>query len=128
MGDLPIRLMSSSPHVTEDLAANLALAGLAVGHQALARRQHGDAKTTEDTGQLVGLDVDPETWLRDPAQPRDGADAVGRVLHADLEHAAGPAGIVGDGPALDVALALEDARQGLLELGRRHAHRVVHRS
>ena len=51
----------------------------------------------------------------------------GRVLHRDLELAAGPRGVVLHREARDVALALEDLRQRFLELRRRHHDVVVER-
>ena len=47
--------VSASPHEAEDLAAHVALARLAVGHEPLAGREDGDAEAAEDPGDLVGL-------------------------------------------------------------------------
>src|SRR5262249_44466787 len=48
MGAFPIRLIPHSPHVAEDLAADPALARLAVGHEALTGREDGDPEPAED--------------------------------------------------------------------------------
>src|SRR5262245_8880798 len=55
IGDLPIRLIEASPHVTEDLAAHALAASLSIGHEALARRQHRDAEPAQNAGDTVGL-------------------------------------------------------------------------
>src|SRR5688500_7999487 len=114
MGERPIRLIGASPHVTEDLAAHAALARLAVGHEPLAGREHGHAETAEHPRELVGLCVDTKAGLRHPTDARDRACALGRVLHLDLQHAAGATGVVLHGEAGDVALSFEDCGQRLL--------------
>src|SRR5581483_521646 len=106
MGALPIRLMAASPHVAEDFAAHPALARLAVGDESLAGRDDGHTQATQHPGQLLRLGVDPQAWLGDAPDGRDGASAVGRVLHANLEDAAGTAGVVLHRGALDVSLTL----------------------
>src|SRR5437879_7635333 len=127
MGERPIRLMSSSPHVAEDFAADLALARFTVGHESLAGREHGHAETSEHAGQLVGAAVDPQAGLGHPLDAGDRACTLGRVLHANGQRLAGLAGGLGHAEALDVALALQDGREGLLQLRRRHADLVVER-
>src|SRR5690606_4475455 len=57
MGDLPTRDMGS-PHEAQDLAADVALARLAVGEQALAGREDRDAQPAEDPRDLGGPRVD----------------------------------------------------------------------
>src|SRR3954453_520787 len=129
MGDLPMRLMGGSelPDETEDLAAHAGLASLSIGHQALAGGHHGDTQATKDPGQAVGLGVHPQAGLGHALDPGDGPGAVLRVLHADGEGLAGPVISVGHVEALDVALALEDGGERLLQLRGGHAHLVVHR-
>src|SRR5213592_3878427 len=124
IGDRPTRDIRS-PHVTEDLAADAALARLAVGHEALAGGQDGDAEAAEHAGEPVGLDVHAQTRLRHPAQSRDARHALRRVLHRHLERATRTRRVVVHLVARDVALALEDGGQRLLELRRGHAHEVV---
>ncbi len=89
MGLLPIRDISSftsvSPDITEHLAADALLARLAVGHEALARREHRHPEATEDPRQPVGPAVDPQAGLGDALQPADHSCAVGGVLERDLE-------------------------------------------
>src|SRR4051794_19238372 len=71
MGLLPILLMVRSPHEAEDLAADVALARLAVGHEPLAGREDGHAQATEDPRDLGGLAVDAQARLGHPAQAGD---------------------------------------------------------
>src|SRR5262245_2900662 len=62
MGFWPILLIAArsapSPHVAEDLAADLALARLAVGQQALVGREDRDAEAAQHARDGVGLRVD----------------------------------------------------------------------
>src|SRR4051812_46390158 len=125
MGERPTRDISASPHVAEDFAADLALARFPVGHQPLAGREHGDTETTEDAGKLVGTAVHPQAGLRDPLDPGDRARPLGRVLHANGQRLARLPRRVGHGESVDVALALEDAGEGLLQLRGRHLDLVV---
>ena len=120
------RHVRSSPHEAEDLAAHVALARLAVGHEPLAGRDHGHAEPAEDPRDLGGLAVDAQARLGHPAEAGDHASPFGRVLHLDRQHAAGPLGVVGHLVALDVALLVEDVGEGFLHLGARHADVVVH--
>src|SRR5580765_4878117 len=76
IGALPIRDISS-PDVTEDLAADALLAGLAVGQQSTARGEHGHAEPAEHAGDLVGLRVDAKPGLAHTAQTGDGALPLG---------------------------------------------------
>jgi hypothetical protein len=49
IGDLPMRdtTTTSSPDEAQDLAAHAAMARLAVGHETLAGREHGDAQAAQ---------------------------------------------------------------------------------
>src|SRR5438270_682246 len=83
MGLFPIRDIRS-PHETEDLAADPALARLAIGHEALAGRENGHAEAAQHTRQAVGLGVDAQPGLGDASDPGDRPRPLGRVLHLDL--------------------------------------------
>src|SRR5438045_2560169 len=48
IGSLPMRLISSSPHVRQDFAAEGLLLGLAAGHEPGRGRDDRDAQSTED--------------------------------------------------------------------------------
>src|SRR6201989_886315 len=87
MGACPIRDIRSlrSPDVAQDFAADLAPARLTVGHQPLRGGQDGDAEAAEDARHAPGVAVDPQAGRGDPLDARDGAIAVGRVLHRDGE-------------------------------------------
>src|SRR5687767_2170307 len=65
MGALPIRDMVASPHVTDDFAADALFTRVTVGHQPFARRNDGDAETTQHTRDLTGLGVDTKARRRD---------------------------------------------------------------
>src|SRR4051794_24358110 len=127
IGDFPIRLIDSSPHVAEDFAADALFTGLAIGQETAAGGDDGDAETSEHAGDLVGRRVHAEAGLAHAAQARDRALTLGRVLHRDGQDATGSPRIVGDLVALDVALALKDGGERLLLLRGRHANLVVHR-
>ena len=72
MGFLPTRDTALLlPDVAEDLAADLALARLAVGHEPLVGREDGDPHAAEHAGHLGCRRVDAEARLRDPAQTGD---------------------------------------------------------
>jgi hypothetical protein len=115
------------PDEAQDLAAHVALARLAVGHETLAGRDDGDTQPTEDPGDLAGGLVHAEAGLGHPTETGDGPGPFGRVLHGDGEGAARAVAVGGHLVVLDVALLLQDAREGLLLLGGRHEHLVVHR-
>src|SRR3954454_17643546 len=132
-GSLPIRDMlvfsfsvSSLPDVGEDFPTHALLVCLAVGQQALARRDDRDAQAAEHLRETRVLGVDPETGLADPANTRDGALAVAAVLERDGQRLADLAlGRLLHVERRDVALLLEDLRDALLELAVRHGNRVV---
>src|SRR5919112_94946 len=135
MGSLPMRdmLMSplgpSSPDVGEDFPTHALLVRLAVGQQALARRDDRDAQAAEHLGQAGVLGVHPETGLRDPADAGDRALPVLAVLEGQLQDLAH--GLVGTLcgllhlPGGDVPLLLEDLRDACLQLAVGHRNVVV---
>src|SRR5205807_719543 len=85
MGAFPIRDMTLLPDPAEDLAADAALARLAVGHETLRRREHGDAEPAEHAGHFVGLAVDAQAGFRHALDAGDDSLAFGRVLQLDVE-------------------------------------------
>src|SRR6476469_1612754 len=133
MGSLPMRDMlvfsfsvSSLPDVGEDFPTYALLVGLAVGQQALARRDDRDAQAAEHLRETRVLGVDPETGLADAANARDGALPVPAVLERDGQRLADlTLGWLLHVERRDVALLLEDLRAALLQLAVRHGHRVV---
>src|SRR3954470_20966344 len=135
-GSLPMRDMLCStflwsrgvrlPDVGEDFPAHALLVRLAVGQQALARRDDRDAQAAEHLRQAGVLGVDPQARLANPADAGDGALAVAAVLQGDGQRLADLAlGRLLHVVRGDVALLLEDLRDALLELAVRHGHRVV---
>src|SRR5688572_18590856 len=131
IGSLPIRDMSvsssglSSPDVGEDFPTHALLVGLAVGQQALARRDDRDTQAAEHLRETRVLGVDPESRLADPADAGDRALTVAAVLERDRQRLADAVLVVGDVEGGDVALLLQDLRDALLQLAVRHRHRVV---
>src|SRR6266540_5372049 len=71
------------PDLTEDLAADVTLARLPVGHEALVGGQDRDAHASEHTRELVGARVHAQAGLRHAPDPRDRALPVRRVLQDD---------------------------------------------
>src|SRR5438067_4049667 len=59
-GSLPIRLISSSPHVRQDLAAEGLALGLAAGHEPRRRRDDRDAQAAEDARHLRLARIHPQ--------------------------------------------------------------------
>src|SRR5688500_1388813 len=113
MGALPIRDMLASPHVTDDFAADALFARVTVGHQSLARRDDGDAETTQHAGDLTGLGVDAQAGRRDTLDTVDDPLAVD-VFHVDRQRLRRAAVLV-DMETLDVALAVQHLRQRLFD-------------
>src|SRR6478672_3488117 len=132
-GSLPIRDMlvfsfsvSSLPDVGEDFPTHALLVRLAVGQQALARRDDRDAQAAEHLRETPVLGVDPEAGLADATDAGDRALAVLAVLQGQLQGLADLAlGGVLDLPGGDVALLLQDLGDPDLQLAVRHGHRVV---
>ena len=63
----------SLPYKRQDFAADMLLASLLVGHDALGGGDDGNAETLEHAGELVGTGVNAETGLAHAAQALDGA-------------------------------------------------------
>src|SRR5882672_1375284 len=59
IGCFPIRLIRSSPHEGEDLAADAFLGCVAIRHDSLGRGHDRDAQPSQHARQLVALRVDP---------------------------------------------------------------------
>src|SRR5262249_34575967 len=108
-------------HDAEHFAADAGLAGAAVGHHALGRGHDRDAETVHDARDVVAALVDAQAGARDALDLLDHGLA-GVVLEADLDE--GLALLVAECEVLDVALVLEDLRDGALHLRGRdeHAH------
>src|SRR3954453_10749186 len=107
IGFLPIRLISCSPDVRDDLATDTPLTGLVAGHDAARGRHDRGAHASEDSRHLVLGNVAAATRSRHPVHPADHRVAGLGVAKADLDH-------LSDAPWLDVevrdvALLLEDA-------------------
>src|SRR5215813_2392650 len=123
-GCLPMRdMVSLSPYVSEDFAADLLLARLAVGYDTPGRGHDRHAHAAEDGRDRVVADVDPPSRRRHTHQPRDHL-LVGRaVLEIDAERVL--LGVLEHTKVLDEALALEDLGDAQLEPGRRDVHLLV---
>jgi hypothetical protein len=116
------------PDLRHDLAADLRLARVVTGHDAVRRRDDGGAESTLDLRDLGGRDVPALTGPRDAAQPRDRRAAVVGVLQADLDDLARMVRVRRlDVEAGDVALLDEDACHLVLELARRDVDGLVRR-
>src|SRR5579859_1557562 len=137
IGSLPIRLMSSSPHVRQDLAAEGLLLGLAAGHEPRRRGDDRDAQATEDPRHLGLAGVHAQTRPADAPDARDRGRLAADVL--ELHHELGAGGkhlALLRGLALarglgrvaaDEALGLQDAGDLDLHPARRDQHVLVPR-
>src|SRR4051794_15543056 len=121
IGFLPIRLISCSPDVCDDLSADAPLPGLVTGHDAARGRHDRGAHASEDPRDLVLGNVAAAAGAGDPVHAADHRIAVLGVAQSDLDHFADPARF--DVEVGDVALLLEDAahlplqaRRGNLDL------------
>ena len=83
--DIPI---PSLPNECQDFAADMGLAGLLVGHDALGRGHNGNASHAEP-GQLVSTGIDTQAGLGDTAQAGDDLLLAGIVLQGDADDALG---------------------------------------
>src|SRR5258708_3022875 len=92
------------PDLAQDLAADAALARLAVGHQALIGGQDRDSHAAENPRDAFGLRVDAQAGTRDALQSGDRAAAVAGVLHLDRQALPRTARVGHDFEARDVAL------------------------
>src|SRR3954451_6423604 len=104
-----LRCSARSPDVGEDFPTHALLVRLAVGQQALARRDDRDAEATQHPGQVRRLRVDAQTRLADPPDAGDRALPVLPVLQRHRQRLAdhalrGLGHLVGG----DVALLLQD--------------------
>src|SRR4051794_27174171 len=119
MSFFPIRdmVLSRLPNVTKNFAADASLDRLAAGHDPARRRQDAGAEPREHIRHVVAAEVDAAAWTAHPLDPGDHALAARTVLQEHLElRLDALAGLrFGHLEALDVAFALEDARDFHLE-------------
>src|SRR5216117_123183 len=86
IGRRPIRDMSFGlPDECEDFAAELGLAGLRAGHDALARADDDDAQPAQDARDVGLAGVDPQAGLADPLQPGHDRHLAVDVLEGQVE-------------------------------------------
>src|SRR5215204_933139 len=113
IGFLPIRLISASPDVRDDLSADAPLPCLVTGHDAARGRHDRGAHSAEDPRDVLLGDVAAPPGTGDPLHTRDHGAPVLGVTQLDLDHLADPGGL--DAEVGDVALLLEDARHLALQ-------------
>ena len=78
------------PNECETFAADVQLASLLVGHDALGRGNDGDAQAAQDPGQLVGAGIHPQAGLGHPAQAGDDLLLAGlQILQGDADDGLG---------------------------------------
>src|SRR4051794_32131998 len=123
IGCFPIRDISRSPDVGDNLAADARAAGLVAGHHASRRGQDRGAHAAEHLRDLGVVHVRPPAGLRDPLHAGDDGRAVLGVLQPDAQRLTDPGGLVL--VLLDVALLAQHAGELQLQLRGRHDHRVV---
>src|SRR6267154_5122953 len=87
IGRRPMRDMSFGlPDEREDFAAELGLAGLRAGHDALAGADDHDPETAEHARDVGLPGVHPEAGLADPLQPGNDRHLAVDVLQGQLQH------------------------------------------
>src|SRR3954470_6143394 len=110
IGLRPMRLISASPHLGYDFAADASAAGLVAGHDALGRRDDRGAHAAEHLGDAGGRDVVALPRAGRALQARDDGLALLGVLELDADQRGRMVGRRRLGlPAVDVALLGEDA-------------------
>src|SRR5579864_2327434 len=88
IGIFPIRDMARLlPELAQQLAAQPALARLAVGQQSLRRRHDADPQSVAHRLDLAGPPVDPAPRTADPRQVVDRRRALGAVAQEDADDA-----------------------------------------
>src|SRR4249920_1864009 len=123
-GFLPTRDMSIPlPDLAHELAAEAGVAGLAVGHEPLRRRQQGGTQPAHDARDLVARDIHAASRRAHALEPGDDRRLVGGVLEIDPQHALAP--IVDDLEIVDEALAQQHLGDLRLETRRRNVHLAV---
>src|SRR3954447_11096346 len=118
-GRRPIRLIDS-PHVRQDLAAELGLVGLGAGHDPVRGADDDDAQTAQDPRDLRLARIHAQARLADPLEARDDRHLAVDVLHVQPEDGAGTFLLLA--PVRDEALLREDASDLALGPGGRHDH------
>src|SRR6478672_5274389 len=109
--DMAVRL----PDEREDFAAQLRLARLLAGHDALARADDDDAETAEDSRDVRLARVDTQAGLADPLEARDDRHLAVDIFEGEAQDLRRTVLLLMD--VGDEALVLEDA--GDLALGPR---------
>src|SRR3972149_6765320 len=87
---LPTDSRHGSPDVAEDFAADALLAGVLAGHDALRRREDGNAEAAQDARYLPLLHVDAQPRLAHAADAGEDGLLAARVAQVELEHRGGP--------------------------------------
>src|SRR5512142_2603930 len=104
MGRRPIRDIGL-PDVGQDFAAELGLAGLRAGHDALAGADDDDAEAAEDPRDVGLAGVDPEAGLADPLEARHDRDLAVDVAQRQPQDLGRAVPLLGD--VVDEALGLQ---------------------
>src|SRR5688500_2711229 len=121
MGRRPIRdMVDRLPDEREDFAAQLRLARLLAGHDALARADDDDAQAAEHSRDVRLARVDAQAGLADPLEAGDDRDLPVDIFEGDAQERRGAILLLAD--VGDEALVLEDAGDLTLRPGRRDDH------
>src|SRR5262245_59026526 len=121
IGCLPIRLISQSPNVGDDLAANTLRVRLVSGHHPGRGRDDRRAHAALDPRHLGAAHIVAAARARDAAHTADHRPPVLGVLELDPDHLADGGGL--DLVTGDVALLGEDPADLLLQARGRNLHR-----
>src|SRR5690349_11736808 len=114
----------NSPHITEHFSTDTSLDRLASRHDTARRRQDAGAESREHVGNLVASKIYAATRTADALDAADDALTTRAILqeHPQLRLHAFPGLGVEHLEALNVAFALENARDLHLQPRRRHFH------
>src|SRR5574337_1202322 len=110
----------SSSNRADDFAANTLRARLSVAHDAVRRRDDGNAETSHHLRQLVLAAVYAQTRAADTGQLVDRRPAL-EILQRDFKHRLGA--VAADLEVAHITCVLQHLDDGDLDVGSRHAHR-----
>ena len=125
MGFLPILLIFRTPlpDECEDFAANVFLAGLAVGHDALVRGQDGDAQSLHHAGHILTACINAQARLGNPAKALDNRGLALPVFEDNADVAL--LAVFDDLETLYISFIQQNLSDCFLHVGSRNIDRIM---